>query len=186
MSVERIAGRYAKSLLDLSTEMGRTDAVLSDMKGLEEACKNRDLYLLLKSPIVSPQRKEKVLRALFSGKVDDMTLKFLMIILRKGREAYVPDIAKSFSRQYKDKNHITSVSLTTAVPIDDEAMKRIHQSLMESSATDKNLELESRVDEDIIGGFIIKIGDRHYDASVKGKLEKLRKSFSSNDYEKAM
>jgi len=92
MSVIRIASRYAKSIIDLATERGELDTVLSDMKGMQEAVKNRDLYLLFKSPIVKSDKKLSVFNAIFDGKLSNLSSEFFKIIMRKGREQYIPEI----------------------------------------------------------------------------------------------
>jgi len=185
MSVNRIASRYAKSVLDLAKERSELDVVLSDMKGVQQAAKNRDLYLLLKSPFVKPGKKLQIFETLFEGKISKLSMEFFRIILKKGREQYIPEIATQFVDQYKKMKHISSISLTTAEAIDPAIINGIEEKLLASDATDQHIEIISKVDPDIIGGFMIEIGDKLYDDSVKGKLEKLRKTFSKNDYEKA-
>ncbi len=185
MSVIRIASRYAKSIIDLATERGELETVLSDMKGMQEAVKNRDLYLLLKSPVVKSNKKLSVFKAIFDGKLSTLSSEFFKIIMRKGREQYIPEIAAEFVRQYKDQSHITTIQLTTAHEVEQSIIDGIEQKLLASNVTDKAVEIENNVDESLIGGYVLKIGDKLYDDSVKGKLEKLKKAFSKNDYEKA-
>lgn len=185
MSVIRISSRYAKSILDLAAERGELESVLSDMKGMQEAVKNRDLYLLLKSPIVKSDKKLSVFNAIFDGKISKLSSEFFKIIMRKGREQYIPEIATDFIRQYKEKSHVTTIQLTTAHEIDQSILDGIEAKLLASDVTDKKVEIENKVDESIVGGYILEIGDKLYDDSVKGKLEKLKKAFSKNEYEKA-
>ncbi|HNL38799.1 MAG TPA: ATP synthase F1 subunit delta, partial [Saprospiraceae bacterium] len=101
MSVTRIATRYAKSLIDLAVDQNKLEVVSNDVHTLRDAAKNRDLYLLLKSPIVHADKKTAVLDALFKGKVDDLTLAYLHLLINKGREGYIPEIAAEFVSQYK-------------------------------------------------------------------------------------
>lgn len=185
MSVTRIASRYAKSLMDFSTEKGNTEAVLQDMKYVKEASKVRDLKMLLNSPIISLDKKKGVFDAIFKDKISETSNVFLHIILKKGRERYIPNIAAAFEEQYKKQNKITSVNITTAAALDEEAMDRLQKELLGSSVTDKSLDIEMNVDPSIIGGYILKIGDKLYNASVAHQLEKLKKEFSGNQYEKS-
>lgn len=185
MSVNRIASRYAKSVLDLAKERSELELVLGDMKGMQEAVKNRDLYLLLKSPIIKPGKKLQIFETIFGDKLSKLSMEFFRIIMRKGREQYIPEISAQFIEQYKKLQHISSIALTTAEAIDPAIINSIEEKLLASDATDQRIEIISKVDPDIIGGFLIEIGDKLYDDSVKGKLEKLRKAFSKNDYEKA-
>lgn len=186
MSVIRIASRYAKSLIDLADERGALDEVLGDIKSFKQATENRDLYLLLKSPIINVSKKQQVFDALFGGKMNELTSAFFKIILNKGREAYLPEIADEFIAQYKKLKHITSVTLVTATPLGAETISKIKQRLVASEATDDHVELLTEVDPNLIGGFVLDFGDQLYDASIAHKLEKLKKEFSSNEYIKAM
>ncbi len=182
MSVQRIANRYAKSLIDLANERGSLDRILEDVESFNEVCKNRDFKLMLKSPIVNSEKKEQIFDKLFSGKYDELTMAFLKILLKKGREPLLADIGAEFVQQFKKINHVSSVKLTTASKLSDDAVETIHKKLLESTATDDKVELETAVNPDLIGGFIIEFEDRLYDASVAHKLGLLKKEFKDNLY----
>lgn len=186
MSVIRIASRYAKSLLDLAKDQNVMDEVVSDMEGFSKMVENRDLYLLLKSPIVNIGKKAEIFTALFDGKVNKLTKAFLDIVLRKGREGLLPEIAAEFMNQYKAMKGISSVILTTAAPISADALEAIKAKLLASTATDQVVEVETKIDESIIGGFIVEIGDNLIDASVSHKLAELAKAMTSKEYETAV
>ncbi len=184
MSVTRIASRYAKSLIDLAQEQNKLDKVLGDMQSFKKAVSNRDLYLLVKSPIVSAAKKESIFKEIFGDKYDELSTAFFNIILKKGRESYLPEIAAEFEKQYKVVKGITAVKITTASPLSDKELQRIKDKLLDSNITAESIEFTTAVDEDLIGGFVIKIEDNLYDASVARKLKELRKGFSSNKYVK--
>jgi len=185
MSVVRIASRYAKSLLDLAQDQNVVAEVVSDVEGFSKMVENRDLHLLLKSPIINVGKKAQIFDALFDGKVNKLTKAFLDITLRKGRESLLPEIATEFLNQYKKTQGISSVTLTTATPISDAALESIKAKLLSSSATDKVVEVDTKVDESIIGGFIVEVGDKLIDASVSHKLAQLAKEMTNKEYEKA-
>ena len=180
MSVIRIASRYAKSLIDLALEQDKLERVLEDIKSFKKATTNREFYLLLKSPIINATKKQQIFNALFEGKFDQMTNAFIKIILAKGREAYLPEIADEFINQYKEIKHISTVKLTTAAPLGAETVSRIKQKLVASAETEAHVELITKVNPDILGGFLIEFDDKLYDASVTHKMELLRKEFSNN------
>lgn len=182
MSVQRIASRYAKSLIDLAQEQGKLDRVLEDVQSFKEVSKNRDFLLMLKSPVVKADTKEKVFNQLFAGKYDEMTMAFLRILLRKGREAHLAEIANEYILQYKIIKHISTVKLVTASPLSEESVKAIHAKLLASNATDNNVELVTEVNPDLIGGFVILFEDKLYDASVAHKLDLMKKNFKDNLY----
>lgn len=179
MSVQRIAGRYAKSLLDLSQEQNKLDRVLEDVKSFQAASENRDFYLLLKSPIINARKKLSVLEALFKDKYDETTMAFLRILVNKGREPHLPEIAAEFIAQYKKIKHISTVKVTTAKPMTDAALKALTAKLAASDATEQTVEVETAVDPELIGGFVLEMNDKIYDASVAQKLEEVKRSLLS-------
>lgn len=175
MSITRIASRYAKSLLELAQEQGNLPAILEDIKGFNQAASHRELYLLLKSPIVSAGKKREVFKAIFDGKFNDLTMSFFDIILRKGREAYLPEIGAEFVEQYKQLEKVSSVTLTTAQPITDDALESIKAKLLGSDITQESVEIKTEVNPELIGGFIVQVGDKLIDASVAHKLKEVAK-----------
>lgn len=183
MSSSRVAGRYAKSLIDLAGEKGKLASVIGDIEALNAAVKNRDLYLMLKSPIISGDKKESVMKALFAERFQDVTMAFINICIAKGREGLLPDIATEVLAEYKKMQGITSVKVTTATPLSAEGLEALRSKLVASSTTAQSVEIETAIDPTLIGGFVIEFGDKLYDASVAAKLATLKKEFSGNLYE---
>src|SRR5687767_13692314 len=186
MSTYRIASRYAKSLIDLAIEQGKLDKILEDVTIFVNATKNRDLLLLLKSPLVKPDKKEKIMSALFQDKIDPLTQAFMQIIIRKGREAQLAEIAQEFINQYRQIKGISIVNVVSAEPLSNETLELIRKKLTESNLTHGNIEFTTAVDKDLIGGFVISFEDKLYDASVKNQLNELRKAFSNKEYQAAI
>lgn len=182
MSINKIASRYAKSLLDLAKDQNKVEKVLEDVKTFNQATENRDLYLLLKSPIVKADKKLTILKEIFGGKLDDLTMSFLNIITKKGRESHLPEISEAFISQHRALNRISKIVVTTAEPLSAGDLENIKKKLQDSTETQDNLEIITKVDPSIIGGFVIEIGDKLYDASVSHKLDNLKKQFSGNTY----
>lgn len=182
MSVQRIASRYAKSLIDLAVEQNKLERILEDVNGFREVLKHREFKLLTKSPIVSTSKKQEIFKALFEGKYDELTMAFFNILIAKGRESYLSDIAVEFISQYKKLKHISTVRLTAAAPLSDEMLATIKEKLVASSSTDDKVEIIVEIDPELIGGFIIEFEDNIYDASVANKLDELKKGFRDNKY----
>lgn len=179
----RIASRYAKSLIDLATEQGKLDRVLADMTAFGNAARQRDFALLLKSPIVKADKKEQVINAIFGSKMDPLTSSFIQIILRKGREAGLEEIANEFIQQYRDIKGISIVEITSAEPLAAETLEAIRTKLVTSKLTHGQIEFRTSVDPSLIGGFVISFEDKLYDASVSHQLDLLRKQFESKEYQ---
>ena len=183
MSIHRIASRYARSLIKLAEDQNKLVTVYDDVVSLDEIVdSHRDLYLMLKSPIINPDKKKNIINAIFEGKVDETTLAFLNILIKKGREMYFPEIFDSFIHQYKDLNHISTVFITTASKIDEDTLEKIKSKLLLSSITQEKVEIRTKIDSKLIGGFVIEIEDKLYDASVAHQLEELKKEFKNNDF----
>jgi F-type H+-transporting ATPase subunit delta len=181
--MSRVAGRYAKSLIDLAIERGNLQSVIGDVEQLASAVKNRDLQLMLKSPIINADKKENVMKVLFGSSFDATTMAFINICITKGRDGLLPEIASEVMAEYKKMQGITSVKVTTATPLSAEGLEAIKSKLLGSTATAKNVEIETAVNPALIGGYVVEFGDRLYDASVSSKLAVLKKEFSSNLYE---
>ena len=181
MKATRLSSRYAKSLLGLVVEQNKLEDTLSDMKHIVSVCsENKDLSLLLKSPIVKTDKKMSILSEIFSKSISDVTMSFIHIITSKKREMYLEGIAESFISLYKVHNNIESVTLTTAVPIDENTKSEILSYIKKNGKTE--VELTEIINEDILGGMIVKMGDKQLDASVIRDIKELKKTFNKNLY----
>ena len=150
------------------------------MELLQQICtSNQDFVLMLKSPIVKADKKAAVLHAILDGKVQNVTIAFMSLLINKGREFYLPEIADTFSMQYKTLKNIKTVQLTTAVAID-ESLKNNIKEKVAASVQDGHIELNTNVDADLIGGFTLEIGDKLFDASIKRDLNDIKKQFTQN------
>lgn len=176
MSISRIAKRYAKPLLELAEEKKQLEKVKSDMEQLVSLCEtNRDLLNLLKSPIITHYKKAEILKKLFEGKFNDITLSAINIITRKNREAVLPEIAQEFVLMYNHKKGYQEASVTTTFPLDDKLRKAF--TTVVKDITGKDPVLTEIVDPKLIGGYTLKLGDRQIDESVSGKLKELKIKF---------
>jgi F-type H+-transporting ATPase subunit delta len=179
----KVAKRYAKSLINLSNERRVMDSVNNDMKLFASVCdENRDLALLLSNPIVNGDKKLQVLKQIFGQKMNAITMSFFEIVVRKGREKYLVQIAKDFTEQYKTLKKIITAEVVSAVGLDDNLRKKIYDIIRKDSNSE--VELVEKVDNKLIGGFVLRIGDRQYDASISSEIRKLAQAFSANPYVK--
>ncbi len=178
----RLAARYAKSILDLAVERGQLETVYADMIFLRTICRSsRDLVNFLNSPIIKTDKKRKTLEAITAGRISPLTTAFNALLMSKEREAYLPEIAAAFIEQYKAYKGIQTVRLTTAVPVSED----LRQAILEKVKTDRHvsqIDLETKVREDLIGGFVLEIGDELIDASIAYDLHKIKQQFENNDF----
>jgi F-type H+-transporting ATPase subunit delta len=173
MSEQRVASRYAKALIDLSKEQNNLDVILNDMKDFLETLKrNPQLEIMLKSPVVTGDNKMAVLKKIFEKSYHKNTMSFFAIIVRKNRAFYLSVIAKVFVEQYNTFNNIMQASVKTAHAIDEKLTEEIKQFI--SNYSGKKVELKTIVDPKLIGGLVIQMEDKLFDASISGKLNKLK------------
>jgi F-type H+-transporting ATPase subunit delta len=178
----RLASRYAKALIDLSIEKGQLEQVFADMLLLQQICKSsRDFVNLLRSPIVKADAKKKIVSAITAGKISVLTSSFNALLVSKGRESNLPEIITSFISQYKAYKNIHTVKLATAVPVSDDLRKAVVDQVKKSSGY-TNIELEESVDENLIGGFVLQVGDKLVDASISYDLRTIARQFENNDF----
>jgi F-type H+-transporting ATPase subunit delta len=182
----RVASRYVKSLLSLAVEQGVLDEVYADMQLFTKVSEeNRAFALMLKNPIIKHSKKKEVLEKLFKGKVNKLTMAIFNIITLKHREPILISIAKEFHNAYNTYKNIGKASVTTAFPLDESLRAELNK--IAKGLTDRaNIELTEVVDKDIIGGFVLNVGDKQIDASVKHKLDALKVKFSQNFYIKEL
>jgi len=181
MQNPRLASRYAKSLVDLSSEKGQLEAVQKDMLFLQQLSKtNPDVVALLRSPIIKPDKKQQILAAIFEGKINAITAAFVKLLVVKGREGNLPEIAVEFSKQYDILKNISKVKITTAIPLEASVLETIKTKVQ--AGTDKTVALETAVNPELIGGFVLESNNKLFDASVLRDLSDIKKQFSENIY----
>jgi F-type H+-transporting ATPase subunit delta len=178
----RLAARYAKAILDLAVEKGQLETVYKDMVFLRTICRmNRDLVNLLQSPIIKTDKKRKILEAITAGRISPLTSAFNALLMTKEREAYLPQIAAAFEEQYKAYKGIQTVKLTTAIPISED-LKQAVLTKVKADRQVQEIDLETEVRAELIGGYVLEIGDELIDASVAFDLRKIKQQFENNDF----
>ena len=181
MSEIRVASRYAQSLLELAEEKGVLDQVEKDMNYFLSVCDaSHEFVVVLNNPIIPHSKKKHILEALFTGKVNTITLSLFTLITQKNREAYLPAIAREFKTQFRVKKGIELAEVTTTYALSEE--QRIQFISLVASHTSNKVELHEKVDAAILGGYILKIGDRMIDESIQNKLTRLKSKLTDNSY----
>lgn len=181
MIVTRLGKRYAKSLLDLANEMGKTDDVKADMETILNIIKNsKEFEILINSPIINPDKKLSIFKELFDGKLTEMSCNFIEIITRKGRESKLGVIAQGYINLYRIGKGINVATVTTAVALSDEERESIRAKI--ADATGKSIEIEEKVDPSIIGGITLRLDDKQFNGSIAYQLESLKRQFRENLY----
>ncbi|MHA4742206.1 ATP synthase F1 subunit delta [Dyadobacter sp. MSC1_007] len=173
MSVSIVASRYAKSLIELAKERNVLEEVYQDMLLFKDtADNNRGLMLALKSPVVRHEKKSGILKALFEKRVNAVSYAIFNIITKKNRESILDEIAAEFVKAYNSHQGIQKATVVTTTPLTDELRKQFTD--MVATATGKTVQLAEKVDTALVGGYVLTIGDRQLDASLRSRLNELK------------
>ncbi len=178
MSGSRAAIRYAKAVLSLATDQKSAEAVNSDMKLITNTiAQSEDLNQMLQSPVVRSSDKKAVLTSVFKN-ANVATVNLIDTLISNKRLALLNDVAASYTQLYPQMRGSQVASVTTAVPLTDDLKTKVLAKVKE--LTGKEAEVENIIDESILGGFILRVGDIQYNASIANKLDKLKREFTLN------
>ncbi|MFY9243806.1 MAG: ATP synthase F1 subunit delta [Polaribacter sp.] len=177
----RASLRYAKAILNLAKDTNSETIVDSDMKLIAATiAENPEFEIVLRSPVIKAKDKMKVLNALFTGKIDNITLGLFNLLDENKRISMIEPIAKQYSIIYDFLKHMQVAKVTTAVPLSPEMEAKVLAKIV--ALTGEKANLENEVNPAILGGFILRVGDVQYDASISNQLNELKKEFDNSHY----
>lgn len=174
--MSRASLRYAKAILEQAVSKGSADRVNEEMVIIEQTvAESRDFAAFLQSPVIKLDDKQTVVNKVFAGN-SDVTMSLFRLLYDNKRFELLREIAKEYHRQYLEMNNFQTVTVTTAIPMDKDMEEKVLAKVRTFS--NKKLMVENIVDPEIIGGFILRVGDQQFNASVAGKLKSIKKEFS--------
>ncbi|WP_372794454.1 ATP synthase F1 subunit delta [Lutibacter sp.] len=181
MSGSKAAVRYAKAILSFALEQQKEVQVNEDMLLITNTIEeSKDLQLLLSSPIIKSQLKKVAIKEVFSSKVSSLTIGLIDLLIDNKRLSILNDVTKKYTILFDKLKGIEIAIVTTAVPLTEALNKQVLSKVKE--ITGKEATIENNVNPDIIGGFILRIGDVQYDASIANKLQGLKRQFESESF----
>src|SRR5664279_1928826 len=172
MNDSKISVRYSRALFQLALDRKNLDNVNQDMIFISEICKLDETREFLQSPVIPPSKKTEIFHKMFDANVEEITLSLIDLIVKNGRESFIPSIARNFIYETKKYKGITDSILTTAVKVDDKVRKQITDLI--SNIFKTKVDLKENINPEIIGGFILQVDDSYIDASIKNKLRKIK------------
>ncbi|GAB1418827.1 ATP synthase F1 subunit delta [Bacteroidales bacterium] len=176
-----LAKRYAKALFELALSENLSDKVNTDMELLAAVMnENRELRRVMANPLITPQRKKSLMNELFGSRFNPLSIKFVTILVKKGREQILAEVAGQYQEIFLEHNNIALVDLTTAYPADESLARKISDVAKQN--TNKSLRFNLHTDPSIIGGFKLRMGDYLLDDSITKVLAELQKEFDKNLY----
>ncbi len=172
--MEEIARVYAEALFDVAKEKDKLDEVRSEIADFADALEeDQEMQVFFFSPTFSSEEKREGLEKAISGATEEFR-NFLDLLIEKHRMAVLFRIRRAFEEMWRHENRKIDVTVTSAIELDPEIAKRIGKAIEEQ--TGQSVELTSRVDDAILGGLVLQVGNMVLDASIRNRLEKLRKS----------
>ncbi|MCF6181821.1 ATP synthase F1 subunit delta [Lutibacter sp.] len=178
MSGTRAALRYAKAILNFAVEQHKEDQINNDMLLIVNTLdENKDLQLMINNPILKSNLKKDTLKAIFSSHVSSLTISSINLLIDNNRLSILNEVAKKYSIIYDELKGKEIAKITTAIPLNSVLNKQVLDKVKE--ITGKQATIENSINPDIIGGFILRIGDIQYDASIANKLQSLKRQFEN-------
>ena len=178
MAQTRAAIRYAKAVMDLAKEKQLGKAINDDMKSIANAVESsKELRDMLHSPVVPTATKKSALLAVFKD-LNKLSVNLIDTLIANKRISILGDVAEKYNDLFDDEQGIQVAKVTSAVSLTDELKKLVLVKVKE--LTGKDAEINNVIDENILGGFILRVGDLQYDASIANKLSKLKREFTLN------
>lgn len=175
---------YALALLHLADEAGQLDAIGDEVGQLADLFASQEsLRKLLASPLISAAERRGSIERLFKGRINDVLYRFLHILNRKGRLGEFPGVARAFKVLHDEKRGIIAVDAYVAAPLDDAARARVADGI--GSALGKTVQLQQHVDDTLIGGLKVRVGDQLIDATVATQLRLIREKLTAVGRDKA-
>lgn len=181
MKGARPALRYAKAVLNLAKESGIESEVNADMQFINATIsENDDLQTMLKSPVIKASDKKKVLNAIFTDKVNAVSLGLFNLLEENKRMVMLQPIASQYTTIYDYLKNMNIAKVTTAVALTKEMEEKVLNKIVE--LTGNKTSIENIIDPSILGGFILRVGDLQYDASISNNFNELRREFDNSHY----
>jgi F-type H+-transporting ATPase subunit delta len=177
MASTRAAIRYAKAILDLANSKGVAEAVNDDMKTIASAIEtNEELSTFIQNPTTKVEVKESALLEVFAN-VNGVTKGLFHLLFENKRFEILEAIALEYKKLFDENNGVEVATVTTAIPMDGALEAKVLAKI--ATLSDKKITIENVVDPAIIGGFILRIGDNQYNASVANRLQVLKRELSN-------
>ncbi|WKS95868.1 ATP synthase F1 subunit delta [Riemerella columbina] len=179
MLTSKVAKRYAKGLLDFTQETQQTSTVFADMKAVVKIMnESKELNRFFQTPFIDYKKKTEVAKQVFQG-LAPASQKLIFLVIKHGRENHLKGIAQEFINKVEDLNGVQRVTLTTAAPLSQDNIDKILKAsnLVHSQNTP---DLKVIIKPELLGGYILRVGDQQLDTSVRSKLIQMKKEFQLN------
>lgn len=173
MDHSKITVRYARALFSVGMENGLTDRLYQDIQTINALfLQSEEIQQTLSNPVIRVSQKKTIISKILHPRVDDMALRFIILIINNKRETEIPGICRNFIDLVRTHQGIIPATVITAGKLSDEILSSIRKNI--ENETVKSVELTDKVNPSIIGGMILRMKDQQYDGSISGQLKKIK------------
>lgn len=177
----QIARRYARALYEEARRQSKTDAVDEDIELIRESLgSTRELRSFFQSPVISRDKKEAIVKELFHGRISELTLRFMQLLMAKQREGIFSQIVDAYRSMRDEQLGVIRAEARVAVPLDEAGVRQLVSAL--ERLTGKSVRLQVEQQEDLLGGVVLRVGDTVYDGSVRNQLTNLREQMEAGGF----
>ena len=182
MKRTKLASRYAKALFEFAEELNQVESISNDIQLVDDTFKsNCDLRFAVLSPVIKTDKKISIMQEIFKDKVGEVTLRYLTLILKKGRELQINTICSEYVKIYKASRNIITLDVYSSYPLEEETLSKLKEKV--AGETKANIELVTHVKPELIGGVVIKYGDYLMDASIQHSISMMKKQLTDKTYQ---
>lgn len=173
----QVATRYAQALFDLADEENKISEIYEELDNVSKLIgSNRELEDVFRSPFVTREEKKNIADQVFNGSLSTITRNFFMVLIDNSRTVDLSSISVAYKELLNKKHNIEEGTVVTALPLSADKISELEQKL--SAKYNKTIKLENKIDEGIIGGALVKIGNEEIDGTVKSRLDDLKSDLS--------
>lgn len=184
MNINKIGVRYAKALISLSVEKNIEDEVVADIRIVNELIHTeKQMDNFFKNPTVKIADKIKFFQTVFKGNINDLTMNFLVMVIKKGRELFLKDIFRNAIDLYRNLKGIKEVTLITTNDIDAKIKENITKLMKNYFSESYTIDIHHKIDKEQIGGFLLEVDNKQLDMTVKSQLETIKRDLINTTFE---
>lgn len=171
---EYLDRRYALALYEVGEEKGKVDEYIDDLKYIVNLMKtDTDFLQVIKHPKISTSKKKEIFKDIFSGRIDDDLLSFLLILIDKDRLLYLEEKLKEMEKIHLERHNTLIAEVKTAVPLNEDERQKLASKL--EKKYDRNIIIKDEIDKNVIGGVYVRVGDDVIDGTIRAKLLEMKK-----------
>ncbi len=184
MNINKIGVRYAKALISLSVEKNIEDKVIEDVRLINSLMhEEKRMEVFFRNPTIKISEKINFFQTVFQKHINELTMSFLVMVIKKGRELFLKDIFRNALDFYRNLKKIKEITLTTTNDIDAKIKENIIRLMKSYFSKDYSIDIHHKIDKEQIGGFMLEVDNKQLDMTVKTQIETIKRSLINTTFE---